>query len=343
MSSFSSLLSGLGWEDGMQQEAVLQVMHFYGCFDETLPSELASANEIEALKISDIDLFSINKMMQDHLKRPIGSERQMLSDDPRLQNNSEMHDALIRLYDTLGMVRELTPPKGEEYNAILVLGSSQPNFEVRLNSLIKVIDEQHVKGTIYLLGSDRELWPIHEPIVTEFLSERTGQTAQELNQYFINFFPQEIRTIPSALNKKRYELIKHFTDMGIKFPTEADMMYALVDKSILKNHPHVKVEAGKRADGSRANTEDTIIKFRENYNGMPEKILIISAQPEALYQVEPVRKIFPFAKIDIAAEAAKKGVNPLVINDSIARKVYSRLEQQKAEELYSGPQWCPVA
>lgn len=126
--------------------------------------------------------------------------------------------------------------------------------------------------------------------------------------------------------------------MGVKFPTEADMMYALVDQSVLKDSPHVKVEAGKRPDGSRANTEDTVVKFRLIYGGVPGKVLIISTQPEALYQVEPVRKILDEAIIHheaiihIAAQAAKEGVNPLVINDAIARKVYSRLEQIKQKE-----------
>ena len=32
VASFSSLLSGLGWEEEAQQEAMLQVMHFYGYF-----------------------------------------------------------------------------------------------------------------------------------------------------------------------------------------------------------------------------------------------------------------------------------------------------------------------
>lgn len=336
MASFSSLLSGLGWEEEAQQEAMLQVMHFYGYFDETFPSELTSSNQIESLKAADTDLESINKKMQECLKRPAGLERAMLSDDFRLKDNPELRDALIARYDALGMIRELTPPEGEEYDAILILGSSQPSFQTRLNSLIKVMDEQHVKGMIYLLGSDRELWPIDEPIITEFLVERTGQTTTELTEYFAVNFPPEIRTVPVALTQKRQEVIKHFTDMGIKFPTEVDMMCALVDHSVVGGKPHIKVEAGKRADGSRASTDDTVIKFKEIYMGIPGKILIISGQPEALYQVEQVRKILPDTKIDIAAAAAKNGVNLLVINDSIARKVYTHLEQRKALELRVG-------
>jgi hypothetical protein len=231
------------------------------------------------------------------------------------------------------MIKEITPPEGENYDAILVLGSSQPSFQGRLDSLIRVMEERHVTGTIYLLGSDRELWPIHEPIVTDFLAERTGQTSEEINEYFQENFPEAIRKVPAELNKRRQEVIKHFTDRKVKFPTEADMMYALVDQSVLKDLPHVKVEAGKRPDGSRANTEDTVVKFRALYGGVPGKVLIISTQPEALYQVEPVRKILPESRIDIAAQAAKDGVNPLVINDAIARKVYSRLEQIKQQEV----------
>ena len=178
MPSFSSLLSGLGWEAEAQQEAVLQVMHFYGCFNELLPSELLSSDKIETLKAFDTDLGSINQMMQAHLKRPAGSERAMLGDDPRFKGNVELQNALIARYDALGMIEKLTPPEGKEYDAILVLGSSQPSFQARLNLLIEVMGKHHATGTIYLLGSDRELWPIHEPIVTEFLAERTGKTAE---------------------------------------------------------------------------------------------------------------------------------------------------------------------
>ena len=411
MTSIINILSELDWTTSTQQEAVLQVMHFYGCFndDTTLPESLLSSDGIKELKTHDMEMEEINSAMQICLKRPIGAERAMLGLDTRLINNDALYSELMQRYDALGMIQAIYPPENTVYDAILLLGSSQPSFSQRLNSLAKFESEKHISGPIYLLGSDRELWPIHEPIMARLLSNSlanaipnstcmteqeinydfinrfthdvsnnpeivntlrtqaykefvgrnmptgmnyeavtnsefytnlaaiSGKTIEDITKHFTNKFLEEVRTKPAILNKVRAEIYAEFRALGAIIPTEADMMYELVDQSVLKDTPHIKIETGKRADGSRANTEDTVIKFDEYYRAANTqmdraRILVISTQPEALYQKEPVRKVLTpekgYGEIDVGAEAAKYPVNPLVINDAIARKVYSRLEQK---------------
>ena len=139
-----------------------------------------------------------------------------------------------------------------------------------------------------------------------------------------------IKTNPIALNKARAEIYAHFRALGIEIPTEAEMMYKIVNDSALKDSAHIKIESKKHVDGSRANTKDTIVDFelyyRETYPmACGLSVLVISTQPEAMYQIVPVKGVLTAAKgytIDIAAEGIRDRLHTTSANDAIARRVY---------------------
>jgi len=349
MLTLAGTLSEFDWTESAQQESIVQIMHFYGCFqpeaEDFSQKYLLTAEEVSAVLTSEFDAKALNDVLQIKFKRPAGSERSMLTDDPRLEDDGALKDQLLALYDTIGMIQEIVPTSGTKVT--LCLGSSEPNFRSRVETLINFRERCSIDGPIYTLGSDRELWPIHEPILVPLLTMRLAEkgiaiNASDIDGYFQSMVTKyggsdAIKHEPRILNAMRAEIYSHFTAMGVIIPTEADMMDVVVESG-LKDTPHFKIQAGKRHDGSRANTEDTIIEFDKVYkadhkDATGTKILIISTQPEATYQVEPVKKILTIEKgyetVEIAAKAATNP-NPLVMNDSIARKVYSRLERMKA-------------
>ncbi len=339
MTSISSLLSELDWSTSVQQEAVLQIMHFYGCFEQDLPTHLLAVQQVEELRQKESSFNEINLLMQDKLKRPLGSERGMLEADYRLVASPELSQELLSRYEQLGMIKSIIPPLNQSYDAILLLGASQSSFTERLQILVKFFEESAGTGTIYVLSSIRKLWPLDEPMLTSMLAECVNDSIEEIHANFAQQFPKEIRNQPQKLNQKRDEVFSFFANKSINFPTESDMTAVLFDNSAIRDIAHYKLTSPEL----RATTEDTIRLFDQTFRQQHDdlvgaKILVVSKQPEALYQIEPVKKVLhaeaisrgdiTYGKIDLLA-AEVNNPNPIVINDAIARRVYSRLEQKQ--------------
>lgn len=342
------VLAKFDWDTNEIQTAVLQIMSFYGCFEEIgFPNKFLTEEQISTLKERDYSEDELNAAMQSKLKRQEGSERAMLTDDTRLEDD-DLKDKLRTYYNQLNMLSRLPPISGKKYDAILLLGCAQGTFESRLKTLITAVTEGGIRGAIYTLGSDRALWPFHEPITSKFLTKTTGMPEEEIIDIFYATFRRQfpdfahlqnealLKAVQDSgrfndINAARRNIVKAFTDLGHTYPTEADMMAAILKESTLSDS--ISLKAMTKADGKRPTTEDTVIAFRDGYGGTPERILVVSKQPEALYQIEPTKKILKGANIDVIADEAPSGIKFSIINDAIARKVYSRLEQYRQEEI----------
>lgn len=342
-------LNELGWSDNSAQEAVLQIMHYTGCFTEGgLPDGLLSEGEISAKLKEEMSLSDVNKVMQLYMLRKPGAERAMLMRDAR-------YDCLETYYKQLGLLDEIKPTR-KDYDAILLLGCSEPAFEERANTLKALFNASGISGPTYLLGSDRELWPVHEASLNMMILDRVSVdvdlNAEKLDRRLKEMltaevrgdapltveneiaYLEQVRTDPSKLNKARAEINRYIREeLKIAVPTEADMMNTVFE-TVCPDHDHTKVEAGKKSNGARANTEDTINKFLEVY---PEKeinhILVISSQPVAHYQLEVTKTSLPANGkyiVDLAARGLEEKFNAAVIHDSLARIVFTTQERKKA-------------
>lgn len=319
--NLAGVLQEYGWSDQGQHEAVIKIMELSGCFDDGGFGYKDDEFSVQHALESEFTVERLNQLMQEHMLRRLGLERSMLISNPILDKQLEAS------YRILGMIDEIIPPPDSKYDAILLLGSSQSSFEVRVRTLEKLVEGRHISGTIYCLGSNRKLWPDLEPLIEVVLSQNSGMDIEQSHQFFMT------RKIPTGLNPEdlkaaRTKVYNDISDMGLKVPSEAEMMYQLINESdILKNIEHIKVEADNKPDGRRADTEDTIVKFKEIFgDAQGRDILIISDQPVALYQREPVKKVMQGANVFVAANKISK-VNSAIINDSIARMVYSKYEQ----------------
>jgi hypothetical protein len=353
MITLTSTLSELDWITPVQQEAVIQIMYFFGCFTESLPDQLLTAEKIEEFKTQEIDIEQVNSLMQAHLWRPQNVERSMLGVDARLHEDNLLSIELLKRYDALNMIEEIQPPASKAYDAILLLGSTENNFEARLDSLIAIMNTRNNTGPIYVLTSNRELWPLEEPAMARLLAARTNDSEQDINGYFNDHFPKDliqndtIRTREEAIAKSkeldqlRQAMYAHFRKMGVKIPTEVDMTIETIKAAGINIDTQNIIEVGRGHDGKRGNTKDTLVKFDEIYHKThPEakniKILIVSSQPEALYQTGSAKEVLTpekgYMEIDtLAAKAPADKLNPLLFNESIAGKVYRYIQLIKAK------------
>ena len=177
--------------------------------------------------------------------------------------------------------------EGKDLPIKLILGGSQNAVKERLEYGITSSTEE-----VYLLGSDRSLWPIHEYLVSMIVAERLAavedidviKAEMIVEKTFAEIFAKAIemrdnrasytdKEFADETNKARVEAVEHFTDLGLVWPTEADMMVKL-SESCKEKYPDAvfkpvisaknKVENGV---SKRANTTDTVLKLWEDNEG----------------------------------------------------------------------------
>src|SRR5579864_313743 len=106
--------------------------------------------------------------MQAHFLRKPGSERQQATTHPLESKKA----ALIPELHTLGFFKEAAPMH-PQYDAMLLHGAAQKSVEDRIAYAKKLTNNAAFKN-IYLLGGQRELWPLHGPMAAQMAAERTG-------------------------------------------------------------------------------------------------------------------------------------------------------------------------
>jgi hypothetical protein len=120
------------------------------------------------------------------------------------------------------------------------------------------------------------------------------------------------------LTEKRKGAVQYFQEnyKGIKFPTETDIAKEIIEskKIDLSDFKITFINAEKKLDGSRPNTEDTLKAFATNLKERPEEfrgasILAISNQPHVSTQDMAVRILdSDFKKLNLSIHTVGKAV-----------------------------------
>ena len=183
---------------------------------------------------------------------------------------------------------------------------------------------------IFVLAGDREGWLDSESFAKKILLDRINSTLENKGESkkTMENLQQEIDEVyanPAFHNlaEKRNGAVEYFQkNYGIKFPTETDIAKEIVEskKTDLNGFVINYINAEKKPDGSRPNTEDTLREFltntqsRENFN--PKAILAISGQPSLSGQAMAINSAHPDLigyGIDVVGKEGSRKVDRLNI------------------------------
>lgn len=273
--SFARILYVAGYEDGVIKEAKN--------FDESRKSQILDR---------EVTVDEFNALLQKNIFqkfRPNGLERQ----DIKSKINEEDDAIILEDFRKIGFLDNVIPQK-KEFGEVLIFGATIVGMKTRLDSLIDQSDIKYEKLTI--LSGARDLWldsALDNPIAKQLLIQRCGNpevNSDSIDAKITEFKSQEGTTV----NDLRKKLVEYYTTQyGISFPTETDGARALLENyqdqgKIVQGVSINVVDAEKKPDGSRPDSEDTIRKWlKENKyfqgNDLEEKdkeqILFVSSQP----------------------------------------------------------------
>jgi hypothetical protein len=147
-------------------------------------------------------------------------------------------------------------PTKKHYDAVVVYGATTQRVKTRIQFLLKLAKQGITWDKVYLLGSTRDL-----------------ATGTDSDQQIAEFLKAKNLTI-----------------------TEMAMMEYLwqqtVKPKLFNDVPVISIESGQRADGTRANTDDTLIDMAKNMDHAKGKnILFISDNPYICYQDAVAKRI----------------------------------------------------
>lgn len=295
---------------------------------EALRKNMSFPNESVSLKDNKDAKFIIwlNNFCQEHLKRPDGTERQQLVESKKY--STEVRAAL----DKMWYVAEVKPSQ-KEYDYLILNGANQLGVEKRLDYFKGL--NLDVKQT-YILGSDRKLWPLAEPIAAALIAKNNGMDEESVKQIFIQIgqnmsytddkgFVLESVKKSEAFAKKTNEfrdtIYKDARFNKLKWPTEMDMMQEICKQ---RNISCEAIIAECPAGKLRADTSDTYKALGKKHNLLGKKGISISDQPHVNYQGMQLLANLPSAD----CETVGKALDPNTFNvpnafDAIARTVYS--------------------
>ncbi len=200
--------------------------------------------------------------------------------------DAKNHDAIRQALKDLDYLDEISPAQ-EEYDYIVLFGALAARIKQRLEYLIELLKDGIKTKKIIVLGSER-------PANKEF------ESAAKLSELF---------------GREVSEDEKH---------TEYTIMKELVENSELKDMG-IEIEyysAPNHADGSRANTADTVELWMKS-EPKAGSVLCISNQPYIWYQHEVARSLLPNTfEIESCGSKISESTNDGTILDSVARELY---------------------
>ena len=316
--------------------------------------ELVGFNLIDTSSSLQDSLNIFNDRLQSTFLRPSDSERQQLSDKFK---DEELRTQLIPLLSPF--ISEIDSGKNVAHK--LLLGAAEETVRKRLDTLVKLYNNNNLTQIIYPLGGERELWAIHEPSTAALVAERLA-IAQNLNpsdaknqvdNKLVEIFTKAIeiknnlasytdKEFTAETNKARTESIRHFSELGVIWPTESDMIAALLSEykdklAGIEIKPVINAEKKLNSAGQwvRPDTLDTLNKMWELYeadllasNGSSDNLAasIITNQPYGYYQQQHALTAFRGKPIDVKTVASAvdpSEVNFSVLFDSLARTIYA--------------------
>ena len=285
-------------------------------------------------------LEQLDAYVQTAFMRPKGVEQEMLTTPVFYDKHREY---ILSLFNSLGYYKALEP-KFKTYDGVLILSSAEGTVRNNISYLRHLLEAQAIvnPGVIYLLASDRPLWPLHEPITATLLAksitdEELGQTSSpkiedKINIHFRSLFTDEVqrRMDPKELVALRDQLINYYQDTyRIIWPTEAELMQRIVPP-YFSEFPVKLIVAPKAPGQTRVTADDTYVAFNKMADELeltkgPEmaKLLIISHQPTLLYHYYTALSFLGKRfNLDISGVGATHQVELPVFFDSLARATY---------------------
>lgn len=191
---------------------------------------------------------------------------------------------LTRKIKYSGLAKEKIPLQ-KHYDAIIILGATTSRVKSRIAFFNKIYKQGITCNKIYLLGSTRDL------------------------------------KIGTDLDKKMAQVL----EAKNLDPTEMNMMKNIWQK-VVPNLPEsitiVAIQSGRRPDGTRANTEDTLKDMLEDFGDAEGKsFLFISSNPYICYQDAVEKKVLiPYgAIVETVGEAMNKNETMENVLDTVAR------------------------
>ncbi len=182
-------------------------------------------------------------------------------------------------------VAKVKMPQQKHYAAVAVHGATTTRVKTRIEFLLKLARQGITWDKIYLLGSTRDL--------------NTGPEAD-----------QRMATVlkAKALPMTEMAMIEYLWQQAIK-PRSC------------KAIPVVSIQSGQRPDGTRANTDDTLIDMAKNIDHVKGKsILFISNNPYICYQDAVAKRVLKlYAVIIETVGDAMHGESMENVLDTIAR------------------------
>jgi hypothetical protein len=199
--------------------------------------------------------------------------------------DSTVRSALTKKIKHSAMAKEKMPLK-KHYDAVVVYGATTSRVKGRIEFLVHLYNKGVTWDKIYLLGSTRDL--------------KIGNEAdQEMSK---------------ALEKK-----------GLA-PTEMVMMNELWHQTKmpeqLRTISVVSIQSGERPDGTRANTEDTLVDMIKDGNNVEGKsFLFISNNPYICYQDAVAKRALDKYKVMVETVGEAIAPNETMENvvDTLAR------------------------
>ncbi len=177
-------------------------------------------------------------------------------------------------------------PLKKHYDAIVVLGATVSRVKSRMEFLARIHKDGITCGKIYLLGSTRDL------------------------------------KIGTELDK---EMAKKLEEKGAEATEMAMMKEFWQQNVVLKSIEHIPViaiQSGQRADGTRANTEDTLRDMVKDFGDVQGKsFLFISDNPYICYQDAVSKKVLKSYGANIETVGAAMSSEETMENvlDTVAR------------------------
>jgi hypothetical protein len=276
---------------------------------------------------------SINYYLQKNWLRQAG-ERDQIEHSESDEAERELHKAFLASYAA-------TSEQSASSNIYVVHGASYDGVTIRLKYLSSVLERELAadsakKITVYLATGRRDLWIDHakeKGIILKFF---------ENNEEATNLLTQLLNN--PEIKAPRVEIPKIFAKHNIAWPFETDLMKDLSKKILdeyLKNVTIKTIDAHKKENGARPDTQDTITALFAKLKELPDTkttLCFISNQPHVLFQHtiveaflaregnEELRKRFTIKTIGSVEENISFGV----VKDATARMIYAGKELAKS-------------
>ncbi|MEK6734405.1 MAG: hypothetical protein AABY27_04780 [Pseudomonadota bacterium] len=324
-----------------QKTGLLEALSLVGC-------------NVEEFATAEMTLDALNESLQNSFLRPVGSERDHLSDKFK---DEALRAKLLPLLSPF--IDEMN--SGNNIAVKLLLGASEEGVRERLDILVELTQKGYLTQVIYPLGGARELWAVREPSTIKLVAQELAlvkkinlndaitEVGNKISEFFITAIEMKNnreaytdKEFTVETNKAHANLIEYFTKVvGITWPTEADMMEGLIAEYKLKLpniefKPVVNVSKKLNQAGQwvRPDTLDTYNKMWEMYgdaismqalNDGKVEMSIITTQPFGYYQEQQAKTAFYGKQIEVktVAKAASATVNFAIVFDSFARTIFS--------------------